>query len=164
MSKIKDPSVKKNRKRFPLHPFELVWYILTGLVGAWGLTYIVLGLVAENLPIRSEDKGLVKVNGEFAKTFKLDFFGWGLIILAIAAVSAVIVLLLFSNKVDRDYEKNVRRAQRMAQMEAEEEKLEKEEIIDAVVEPKQPEEPKEQEQPEEQPAEKPVLEEEKPAE
>ena len=156
MSKIKDPAKKANKKKFPLHPFELVWYILTGLVGAWGLTYIVLGLVAENLPIRSEDKGLVKVNGEFAKTFKLDFFGWGLIILAIAAVAAVIVLLLFSNKVDRDYEKNVRRAQRMAQMEAEEAKLEQqEEVVDAEIEPAKEQEP-------EEPA--PEAEEEKPAE
>ena len=53
MRKIKDPSKKANRKPFPLHPFELVWYILTGLVSVWGLTYIVLGLVAENLPITS---------------------------------------------------------------------------------------------------------------
>lgn len=137
MSKIKDPSKKANRKKFPLHPFELVWYVLTGLVGAWGLTYIVLGLVAQNLPITSEDKGLVKVNGDFTKTFKLDFLGWGLIILAIAAVAAVLVLLLFSNKVDRDFEKNVRRAQRLAQMEAEEAKEEanEEQVVDAEIEP-----------------------------
>ena len=144
MGKIKDPAAKANKKRFPLHPFELVWYILTGLVGAWGLTYIVLGLIAQNLPIQSKDDGLVKVNGEFAKTFKLDFFGWGLIILAIAAVAAVIVLILFSTKVDRDYEKNVRRAQRMAQMEAEEMKLEeeeKEQAVDAEVEPVKKEQP-----------------------
>ena len=149
MAKIKDPAKKANKRRLPLHPFEFVWYTLTGLVGAWGLTYIVLGLVAQNLPVKSEDDGLVKANAEFAKTFKLDFFGWGLIILAIAAVAAVVVLLLFSNKVDRDYEKNVRRAQRMAQMEAEEAKLEKEEAIDAEVEPVQ-EQPKAEEQPQEE--------------
>ena len=136
MSKIKDPSKKNKKKAFPLHPFELVWYILTGLVGAWGLTYIVLGLVAQNLPITSEDKGLVKANMNFQKTFKLDFFGWGLIILAIAAVAAVVVLLLFSNKVDRDYEKNVRRAARLAQLEAEEIKEEeKEAAVDAEISP-----------------------------
>lgn len=141
MRKIKDPSVKQNKKKLPLHPFELTWYVLTGLVGIWGLTYIVLGLVAENLPITSEDKGLVKVNGEFAKRFGLDFLGWGLIILAIAAVCAVIVLLLFSNKVDRDYEKNVRRAQRLAQIEAEEAKEEQQQVIDAEVEPVKEEAP-----------------------
>lgn len=160
MGKIKDPAAKANKKRFPLHPFELVWYILTGLVGAWGLTYIVLGLIAQNLPVQSKDDGLVKVNGEFAKTFKLDFFGWGLIILAIAAVAAVIVLILFSTKVDRDYEKNVRRAQRMAQMEAEEMKLEeeeKEQAVDAEVEPVKEEQPapEKEEKPAEEAEEKP---------
>ena len=142
MRKIKDPSLKKNKKKLPLHPFELVWYILCGLVGIWGLTYIVLGLVAENLPLTSEDKGLVKVSGDFAKTFGLDFLGWGLIILAIAGVLAVIVLLIFSNKVDRDYEKNVRRAQRLAQLEAEEAKEEarENEVVDAEVEPVKEEE------------------------
>ena len=136
MRKIKEPSIKESKKKLPLHPFELVWYVLTGLVGLWGLTYIVLGIVAQNLPIKSEDEGLVLANSQFAKIFKLDFFGWGLIILAIAAVAAVIVLLLFSNKVDRDYEKKVRRAQRLAQLEAEEMKAEQEsEIIDAEIAP-----------------------------
>ena len=37
--KIKDPSLKLGKKkRFPLHPFELVWYIICGLVGIWGIT------------------------------------------------------------------------------------------------------------------------------
>ena len=154
MRKIKDPSVKQNKKKLPLHPFELVWYTLTGLVGIWGITYIVLGLVARYLPITDEDKGLVKVNGDFAKTFKLDFFGWGLIILAIAAVAAVLVLVLFSNKVDREYEKTTRRAQRLAQLEAEEAKEEakQSEVIDAEVEPVK-EEPKAEEEKSEEPAE-----------
>ena len=142
MSRIKDPSAKQNKKKLPLHPFELVWYTLTGLVGIWGITYIVLGLVTRYLPITSEDKGLVKANGDFQNIFKLDFFGWGLIILAIAAVAAVIVLVLFSNKVDREYEKTTRRAQRLAQLEAEEEKEEALEgrVIDAEVEPVKEEE------------------------
>ena len=168
MRKIKDPSLQKSKKRFPLHPFELVWYILCGLVGIWGIVYIVLGLVAHNLPIAKEDGDLVKANATIAKTFGLDFFGWGLIILAIASVAIVVVLLLFSNKVDREYEKTVRRAQRMAQLEAEVEKEESGEVIDAEIEPVEPqeepeatEEPEElkEEQPVEEPAQKPEAEE-----
>ena len=146
MKKIKDPSKKQNKKKLPLHPFELVWYILVGLVGIWGLTYIVLGLIASYLPIKAEDPGLVKANAKILELFKLDFLGWGLIILAIAAVSAVVVLIFFSSKVDRDYEKNVRRAQRLAQLEAEEEKEESIEeqkiVVDAEIEkaPEQEEE------------------------
>ena len=147
MSKIKDPSAKKTKKKFPLHPFELVWYPLCGLVGIWGIVYIVLGLVALNLPVAAEDGDLVKANAKIAKTFGLDFFGWGLIILAIAAVAIVVALLLFSNKVDREYEKTVRRAQRMAQLEAE---VDKEEgVIDAEVEPVEPKEEPADEEPEE---------------
>ena len=139
MKKIKDPSLKKNNKKLPLHPFEFVWYILVGLVGIWGLTYIVLGLVASYLPIKTEDPGLVQANAKILELFKLDFLGWGLIILAIAAVAAVVVLILFSNKIDRDYEKNVRRAQRLAQLEEEETKEESIEeqkiVVDAEVQP-----------------------------
>lgn len=139
MKKIKDPSVKKNTKKFPLHPFELVWYILVGLVGIWGLTYIVLGTIASYLPIQSEDQALVKANNKILELFKLNMLGWGLIILGIASVAAVVVLILFSNKVDRDYEKNVRRAQRLAQLEAEEAKEESIEeqkiVVDAEVQP-----------------------------
>ena len=120
MRKIKDPSKKANKKKLPLHPAELVWYIVCGLVGLWGLTYIVLGLIAENLPIESEDGEFVAANAKFAETFGLDWLGWGLIILAIAAVCAAVVLLVLSNKSDRDYEKNTRRAARLAQLEAEE--------------------------------------------
>ena len=132
MSKIKDPSKKQNKKKFPLHPFELVWYILCGLVGIWGLTYIVLGIVANQLPIRTEDQPLVEADNKIKELFKLNFLSWGLIILAIAAVAVVLVLILFSNKVDRDYEKNVRRAQRLAQLEAEElkeESIEEQKIV-----------------------------------
>lgn len=159
MSKIKDPSKKANKKKLPLHPAELVWYIVCGLVGLWGLTYIVLGLIAENLPITSEDNDFIKATDKFTETFGLDWLGWGLIILGIAAVGAVIVLLVLSNKADRDYEKNTRRAARLAQLEAEEEKEEAEQqkaesqIIDAEVNDVKPEEPKEEEKPSEEPKE-----------
>ncbi len=130
--KIKDPSKKAPAKKSSLNLFEWVWYILCGGLGLWGLTYIVLGLVAENLPIEAEDGQFVETNNKFASIFGLDWLGWGLIILAIACVSAVVVLLIFSNKSDRDYEKNTRRAARLAQLEAEEEK-EEQQVVDAEV-------------------------------
>ena len=142
MSKIKDPSKKANKKKLILHPAELVWYCVCALVGLWGLTYIVLGLIAENLPITSEDNDFVAANAKHVSTFGLGWLGWGLIILAIAAVAAAITLLLLSNKADRDYEKNTRRAARLAQLDAEEakeEELAKQEgeVVDAEVAPAQ---------------------------
>ena len=139
MAKVKDPSKQKAKRNVPLGQliFEIIWYTLCGLVGLWGLTYIVLGIVIDYLPITAEDEGLIKANIKFAEKFKLDFFSWGLIILAIAAVAAVVVLIVFSGKVDRDYEKNVRRAQRMAQLDAEmdAEMAEEQEVVDAEVAP-----------------------------
>ena len=128
----------KEKKARKLKPVELVIYIISGLFILWGLTYIVLGLVAQNLPITSEDNQFIAANNGFAKTFGLDWLGWGLIILAIAAVGAVIVLLSLAGKSDREYEKNTRRAQRLAQLELEEEKEEQVEqqgeVVDAKVE------------------------------
>ena len=114
--------MKEQKKKLPLSLGELIWYSLMGGLGLWGLTYIVLGLVAKYAPVRDADNELLKASNAIEKAFGLGFFYWGLIILAIAAVAAVLVLILFSNKVDRDYEKNARRAQRLAQLEAEEEK------------------------------------------
>ena len=151
MAKVKDPSKEKAKRNVPLGQlvFEIIWYTLCGLVGLWGLTYIVLGIVVDYLPITVEDSGLVKANAEFAETFKLDYFGWGLIILAIGAVAAVIVLIIFSSKVDRDYEKNVRRAQRMAQLDAEmDAEMEELGVVDAEVTPVE-EKPAEEAVPEE---------------
>ena len=119
MSKIKDPSKKKNKKKLQLHPAELVWYIICGLLAVWGLTYIVMGLVAENLPLTTDESSFALANKSFADIFGLDWLGWGLIILGIAAIGATVVLLALAGKSDREYEKNTRRAQRLAQLEAE---------------------------------------------
>ena len=154
MAKVKDPSKTKAKRNVPLGQFifEVIWYTLCGGVALWGLTYIVLGIVIDYLPITAEDDGLVKANAEFAKTFKLDYFGWGLIILAIAAVAAVIVLIVFSSKVDRDYEKNVRRAQRMAQLDAEmDAEMAELDVVDAEVAPVEEPTPVEEPAPEEKP-------------
>ena len=120
--------MKKVRKN--LNVFEIVWYCLMALLAIWGITYIVLGLVAQNLPTTASDDGLVRINSEFAQIFGLDFFGWGLIILVIAAVSAIVVLLFFAKKVDVKYEKETRRAIRLAQLEKEVDKEEGVETID----------------------------------
>ena len=37
---------KKNKMKITV--FELVWYILMGLLAAWGLTFITLGVIVRN--------------------------------------------------------------------------------------------------------------------
>ena len=99
---------KANRK---VSIFEIVWYSLTGALAVWGLTFIVLGVVARNLP---SDAALVKASASYAKTMGLDFYGWGLILLPLGVVLAVIVLLVNAKKSDREVEKQQRRAARIA--------------------------------------------------
>lgn len=96
--------------------FEIVWYTLCGAVALWGLTYTVLGLVAKELPSKEL---LSKANQTVMDIFGLGFFGWGLIILGVATVAAVIVLLVFAKRVDRDFEKTQRRAARRSAMQQE---------------------------------------------
>ena len=91
--------------------FEVVWYSLCGAVALWGLTYTVLGLIANEL---NSKEVLSQGNKIIADTFGLGFFGWGLIILGIASLAIVIVLLIFAKRVDRDFEKTQRRAARRA--------------------------------------------------
>lgn len=116
-------------KHMKISVFELVWYILTGLVALWGLTYIVLGLVASNL---SSSSPLVVADKKIVSLFDHGFLIWGVIILAVAVVAAVIVLLIYAAKADRIYEKEQRRAARLAQIKA----SVSEEVVDVEVENK----------------------------
>lgn len=109
---------------------EIIWYVLCGLVGLWGLTYIVIGIVAQNLPITAEDGQFLETLAEFKETFKLSMFAWGLIIFAIAAVAAVVVLLARAGKSDREFEKNARRQARLSALLSDEE----DEVVDVPVE------------------------------
>ena len=99
---------KTNRK---VSILEIIWYSLTGLLALWGLTFIVLGVIARNLP---NDAGLVKASVDYAKTMHLSFYEAGLILLPTGVVLAIIVLLVTAKKADREVEKQQRRAARLA--------------------------------------------------
>lgn len=97
--------------------FEIIWYSLTGAVGIWGLTYIVLGLIAQYYPTKDSDNPLLKASNVIAQKFGLGFLWWGVIILAIATVCAVVVLIIFGKREDKIAEKEQRRAARLASLE-----------------------------------------------
>lgn len=100
---------KMNKKQIKI--FEIVWYTITGLVMIWGLTYVVLGLVAHFIP--DPNNGLKDFNSSFTKTFGLNLLYWGLIIFAIGAIAMVIALLNVAKEKDRDFEKEQRRKARI---------------------------------------------------
>ena len=119
--------MKHETKKLPLSLFEIVWYSLMLGLGLWGLTYIVLGLIAQYAPIPDKDNVLLEGSNAIKQAFGLGFLPWGLIILAIATVGAVVVLLTLSKKADREFEK----AQRRAAIRASARKLDKAEIEQA---------------------------------
>ena len=99
------------KKKLPISIFELVTYIICGLLGLWGLTYISLGIAVVFI---STETDLAKANDSFGD---FGFLGQGIVILLVAVLVAVIVLLVNAKKSDRDFEKAQRRAARLAKVE-----------------------------------------------
>ena len=108
---------KKNK--LPVSIVELVWYPICALVVLWGLTYVVLGLVTKYNNITA----LTDFDANFKKLFGLDLYFWGLIIIAIGAVAAVVVMLVFAKTFDRASEREQRRSARLNALKKDEEKV-----------------------------------------
>lgn len=91
--------------------FEIIWYVLTGGLALWGLTFITLGVIVRNI---KSDADLAKANASWLSTMKTDYFTSGIILLVTGVILAVIVLLIFAKTADREVEKQQRRAARLA--------------------------------------------------
>ena len=74
------------KKKLPVSLFELIWYPICAAVIIWGLTYVVLGLINQF----NDFSSLQAFANDFKANFKLDLYFWGLIIIAIAVVAAVV--------------------------------------------------------------------------
>lgn len=105
---------KKNK--LPVSIIELVWYPICALVILWGLTYVVLGLVTKYNNINA----LTEFDANFKKLFGLNLYFWGLIIVVIGAVAAVVVMLFFAKTFDRASEREQRRSARLNALKKEE--------------------------------------------
>lgn len=93
--------------------FELIVYLVAGALALWGLTYIALGLIGSYINVGADDNVLLKGSEALAKVFGLGFLGWGLIILSIGALLAVVCLCINAKKTDKEAEKAARRAARL---------------------------------------------------
>ena len=99
-------------KKLPISIFELVVYSLAGLLGLWGLVYIALGISCEFISYKS---ALAEADAHLkATTGNMGFLFQGFLVLGIAVVVAVVVLLIFAKRTDRDYEKAQRRLARLS--------------------------------------------------
>ena len=94
---------------------ELIVYGVSAAIALWGLTYIVLGLIGSYINVGAEDNALLNGSQALAKVFGLGFLGWGLILVAIGAVIAVVCLCINAKKTDKEAEKAARRAARLGE-------------------------------------------------
>ena len=101
-----------SKKKLKISVKELVLYCICGAFALWGLIYIILGLFARFLPLTSEAP-LVVADNTIRNLFGLGYLGWGLILFCSFAVIAAIVMTVFAKDVDKEYEKNQRRAARL---------------------------------------------------
>ena len=131
------------KKKLPISIFEIVWYSICVLVIAWGLTYVILGLVN-----RFNDFTALKTfNNNFKSTFGLELYFWGLIIIGIAVIAGVIVLLVYAKTFDRASDREQRRSARLSAL-RKEEKVVDEQEAEVVNEPQAEEvKPAEEEKP-----------------
>ena len=100
---------------------ELFWYVLSGVIALVGIVFIVFGIVGDYLPVLASENW-VRISEAQAWPFtwlNLGYRQLGIILVLIAAFVVMLALTLFAREGDRDAERNLRRAQRLA-IEAEE--------------------------------------------
>lgn len=99
-------------KKLKISIFELVAYIVIGLFSLWGVVYIFLGMSCSFI---STSSAVYLADGKLRSTTNnMGFLSQGILILSIGIIVGVIILLIFAKKADRDFEKNQRRAARIA--------------------------------------------------
>lgn len=144
------------KKKLKISIKELVLYCISGAFVLWGLVYIILGLCVTYLPLNSETP-LVVADNTIRNLFGLGYLGWGLILASTFAIVASIIMVSFAKGTDKDFEKNQKRAARLARNKPI--TAPEAQVVDAVVSEPQAEEKPQEEAPqkeEEEPGEKPA--------
>ena len=100
--------MENKKAKLPISIFELVVYILSGLLGLWGLVYLALGFAVNFLRF---DHALVIYDKSIEASSHMGLLFQGLLILACAVLVAVTILCVFAKGADREFEKEQRRKQ-----------------------------------------------------
>ena len=113
-------------KKLPISIFEIIWYSICLAVIIWGLVYVILGIVTKYNDIDA----LTEFNTKFTRTFGLGLYFWGLIIIAIGVVAAVVVLLFYAKVFDRASEREQRRSARLSALKKDDNKVVSEQVAE----------------------------------
>ena len=100
------------------------------VLGVTGLVFTVFGIVGDHLPVLSSENWIRNSeNGWLVPWLGFGYRYAGIILILIAAFIAMLSLTLFAREGDRDAERNLRRAQRLA-IEQEDDKPEAEVVAE----------------------------------
>ncbi len=99
--------------------WEIVWIVLSSIVGLTGIVLAILGIVADYLPVKASENFLSGSESYFEGIFRLSFTWAGAILVIAAALIAAIFLSYFASKADREKERVIRREQRKRILEEE---------------------------------------------
>lgn len=103
------------RKEKSLSRKELAWYIAAGILLVWGLTFIVIGLIGDYYPALYSDNWVrTSENAWLTNWSNMGYFWWGMILAGVGVLMAVIVLTVSAREGEKDAERALRRAQRLA--------------------------------------------------
>lgn len=113
---------------------EFIWYAACGVVVAFGLICMIFGIVGYHMA------GQTNFIVEFEAKLPFELRYWGIIFMAVGVLVALVVLLVNAKKADREFDKKVRREQRIAAQSNQ--TIEVKTAVEVVEEKPVPEEPK----------------------
>lgn len=92
---------------------EIVGYVISGLIGAFGLSLLITGTVGIYMKGLSSENPIKIAENALKSWSHLGFMSWGTIFLILGAIIATLILVKFAKGKDNEYEKAQRRAQRL---------------------------------------------------
>ena len=103
------------KKKTSLPRKEIAWYVFSSFLAVVGLTFIVIGIVGDHLPVKSSDNWVLISEAAWLSNWShMGYRYWGIILLAVGTLIGCTALTMFARSGDRDSERALRRAQRLA--------------------------------------------------
>ena len=104
-------------KKLKLSKKEWFWYGLCLFLAFVGLVFAVIGIIGTHLPVKASDNWVtVSEKAWLSNWSHMGYRQWGIALLCGGLALFALLLTFFSRESDRDNERAIRRAQRLAAM------------------------------------------------
>ena len=104
---------KTNKLKFSKK--EWFWYILSLTVVFVGLVFAIIGIIGSHLPVKASDNWVtISEKAWLSNWSNMGYRLWGIILILAGTAVFCFCLTMFAREGDRDSERALRRAQRLA--------------------------------------------------